>query len=268
MKVAITISTKDAFSKALVVFRGIEEHIQQIAELGYNGLELAVYKKENIDVPTLKTLLQKYHLEVPVISTGQMFTMLNVWFTHPDSQIRRKAVEVFKGIIELAAEFGADINVSRVRGYIHEEDTYEEGLQRLTECLEELCQYAARFGLNLVLEQMNRFETNYLCSVAEVGDYINDIGIPNLKIHADTFHMNIEDVNLPKTLIKYGNLLGYIHFADSNRLAPGQGNIDFPTIINTLQEIHYPGWIGIEVLTKPSSYEAAKQSIEYVKRYV
>jgi sugar phosphate isomerase/epimerase len=78
--------------------------------------------------------------------------------------------------------------------------------------------------------------------------------------------MNIEDVNLPKTLIHYGELLGYIHFSDSNRLAPGQGNIDFPSIINALQEIDYSGWIGIEVLTKPNSYEAAKQSIEYLTR--
>ena len=107
-----------------------------------------------------------------------------------------------------------------------------------------------------------------MCSVAEVGEYINNVGIPNLKIHADTFHMNIEDVNLPKTLIKYGKLLGYIHFADSNRLAPGQGNIDFPAIINALKEIPYPGWIGIEVLTKPSPHEAAKQAIEYIKPYM
>ena len=135
MKVAITISTKDAFPKALVVFRGIEDHIRSITELGYDGLELAVYKRENIDPPSLKRLINNYHLEVPVFSTGQMFTMLNVWFTHPDSQIRKRAIEVFKGIIDLAAEFGADNNVSRVRGSIHEEDTYEEGLKKLTGCL-------------------------------------------------------------------------------------------------------------------------------------
>jgi sugar phosphate isomerase/epimerase len=227
-----------------------------------------VYKKDNIDIPHIKQLIQDYHLEIPVVSTGQMYTMLNVWFTHPDRTIRAQAVEGFKGIIELASEFGADINVSRVRGYIHDEDSHEEGLARLTDCLEELCRYAATFGLNLVLEQMNRFETNYLCSVADVGEYLKTVGIPNLKIHADTFHMNIEDVNLPKTLEKYGTLLGYIHFSDSNRLAPGQGNIDFPAIIKTLQEIDYAGWIGIEVLTQPSPYEAAKQSIEYLRNYL
>ena len=268
MKIAITVSTKDAFPKALVVFRGIEEHIQHIAELGYDGLEIAVYKKENIDIPNLKRLVNQYNMEVPVFSTGQMFTMLNVWFTHPDSQIRKKAIEVFKGIIDLAAEFDADINVSRVRGYIHDEDTYEEGIKKLTGCLEKLCQYAAKFGLNLLLEQMNRYETNYLNSAAEVGEYIKKTGIPNLKIHADTFHMNIEDVNVCQTLTKYGKLLGYIHFSDSNRLAPGQGHVDFPAVINTLKETHYPGWIGIEVLTNPSPHEAARQSIEYLKNYL
>ena len=268
MKIAITISTEDSFPKALVVFRGIEKHIQQIAELGYDGLEIAVYKKDNIDIPHLKRLVKTWNIKIPVFSTGQMFTMLNVWFTHPDSQIRKRAVEVFTGIIDLAAEFGADINVSRVRGYIHEGDTYEEGIKKLTGCLEELCHYAAKSGLNLLLEQMNRYETNYLHSVAEVGEYITKTGIPNLKIHADTFHMNIEDVNLSQTLTKYENLLGYIHFSDSNRLAPGHGNIDFAAIVKTLKEINYSGWIGIEVLTKPSPYEAARQSIEYLRNYV
>jgi sugar phosphate isomerase/epimerase len=80
--------------------------------------------------------------------------------------------------------------------------------------------------------------------------------------------MNIEDVNLSQTLTKYENLLGYIHFSDSNRLAPGHGNIDFAAIVKTLKEINYSGWIGIEVLTKPSPYEAARQSIEYLRNYV
>ena len=105
MNVCITIGTQDAYPGALVVFRGLEENLKTISELGYDGIELALFDKSNIEVSALKRQLQQYHLELPVISTGQIFTMQHVWFTHPDRTIRDRAVQIFKGIIEVAAEF-------------------------------------------------------------------------------------------------------------------------------------------------------------------
>ncbi len=51
---------------------------------------------------------------------------------------------------------------------------------------------AAEFDVNILLEQMNRYETNYMNSAAEVGEYIRTVNLSNLKIHADLFHMNID----------------------------------------------------------------------------
>ncbi|MCP4753598.1 MAG: sugar phosphate isomerase/epimerase, partial [Proteobacteria bacterium] len=106
-KLCITCSIENCYPKALVVFRGIEDSLRQAAELGYSGVELALYRKDNIDVGEVKKLLTRYGMEIPVVSTGQMFTMLEVWFTHPEAAVRRKAVEEFKGIIDVASEFGA-----------------------------------------------------------------------------------------------------------------------------------------------------------------
>ena len=265
MKTAVTVSVKNAFPKAMVVFRGLEESFPVISELGYDGVELALWRKDNIDVSLVKALLKRHGLQLPVISTGQVFTMEEVWFTHPDEQIRKRAVDIVKGIVEIAAEFGADVNISRVRGYIHEEDTREQALQRLSECLFDVCRFAEPLGPKLLLEQMNMYETNLLYSVEEVGSYIQAVNIPNLRIHADTFHMNIHDVDMCAVLEKYGDLLGYIHFSDSNRLSPGSGHIDFPGIVGTLKKVGYNGWVGIEVFTKPDHIEAARRSIDYLK---
>lgn len=265
MKTAITVSLKNAFPQAMVVFRGLEDSLPVIAELGYDGVELALWRKDNIDVPSVKTLLKRHGLQLPVISTGQVFTMEKVWFTHPDEEIRKRAVEIVKGIVELAAEFGANVNISRVRGYIHDEDSGEEAVQRLSDCLDEVCKFADPLGLQLLLEQMNMYETNLLHSVEEVGKYIQSVKIPNLRIHADTFHMNIHDVDMCGVLEEYSDLLGYIHFSDSNRLSPGSGHIDFPGIIETLKKVGYRGWVGIEVFARPDNVAAARRSIEYLK---
>ncbi len=266
MKTAITVSVENAFPQAMVVFRGLESSLPVISELGYDGVELALWRKDNIDVSSVKALLKQHGLQLPVISTGQVFTVEEAWFTHPDGQIRKRAVDIIRGIVEVAAEFGADVNISRVRGYVHEEDTREQALQRLGDCLLEVSRFAEPLGPKLLLEQMNMYETNYLHSVEEVGEYIREVGIPNLRIHADTFHMNIHDVDMCGVLEKYSDLLGYIHFSDSNRLSPGSGHIDFPAIVGTLKRVGYTGWAGIEVLTQPSNVEAARRSIDYLKR--
>ena len=266
MKTAITVSLKNAFPQAMVVFRGLEESLPVISQLGYDGVELALWRKDNIDAASVNVLLKQHALEAPVISTGQVFTMEKAWFTHPDGEIRKRAVDTVKGIVELASELGADVNISRVRGYIHDEDTRVQAMRRLTDCLQEVCRFAEPLGPRLLLEQMNMYETNLLYSVEEVGQYIREVKIPNLRIHADTFHMNIHDVDMCAVLEEYSDLLGYIHFSDSNRLSPGAGHIDFPAIVTTLKRAGYSGWAGIEVFTQPDNVEAARRSIEYLRK--
>jgi sugar phosphate isomerase/epimerase len=80
--------------------------------------------------------------------------------------------------------------------------------------------------------------------------------------------MNIEDVDFGGVLQEYRDVLGYIHFADSNRLAPGRGHIDFAPVFNALNDLEYDGWIGVEVLPQPTPEEAARQSIEFIRKDV
>jgi sugar phosphate isomerase/epimerase len=77
--------------------------------------------------------------------------------------------------------------------------------------------------------------------------------------------MNIEDVDIYDTLKEYKDHIGYIHFCDSNRLAPGKGHLDFYKTLKTVDEIKYGGWIGLEVLPEPDPYTAAKDSIDYLR---
>ena len=72
MKTAITISTENAFPQAMVVFRGLEESIPMIADLGYDGIELALWGKDNIDPKSVAKLLERHHLSLPVISPPQV----------------------------------------------------------------------------------------------------------------------------------------------------------------------------------------------------
>ena len=98
----------------------------------------------------------------------------------------------------------------------------------------------------LVLEPVNRYELDFVNSVPDGVRLLDQVGAENLKLMPDLFHMNIEDVEIAGELAKNKDYIGYVHFADSNRLAPGQGHTDFDGILATLSEVDYDGWVAVE----------------------
>jgi sugar phosphate isomerase/epimerase len=133
------------------------------------------------------------------------------------------------------------------------------------DCLEACCKAATKEGVTLLVEPLNRYESDYLNTVQDALDIMKQVESPNLKLLADTFHMNIEEVDIAASLRKAGSKLGLIHLADSNRQAPGYGHLDFRGVIKTLQDIHYQGYLSFEVLPVPDPEKAAEQAIRYVK---
>ncbi|HDH06822.1 MAG TPA: sugar phosphate isomerase/epimerase, partial [Thermoproteales archaeon] len=81
---------------------------------------------------------------------------------------------------------------------------------------------------------------------------LRDINSPSLKLLLDTFHMNIEEPLIEESIKKAGKKIGHFHVADSNRLAPGMGHLDFKSIIGSLKETGYEGFLSAEVIIKPS----------------
>ena len=268
MKIALAIAPENALPSAFVVFRGLESSIRKAAELGYDGIELALLNKDQADIGKIRKLITEYHLEIPVVSSGQVFAGSRLWFTSPDRAIREKAVEVFKGLVDVAAEFGAMVNMGRVRGFIAEGETQETTEQRFKEVVEQIAGYASKKGVKLILEPVNRYEINFINNLDQGVDLIKKLGIDSLGLMPDVFHMNIEDDSIEGSLKKYIDYIDYIHFADSNRLAPGWGHLDFRSIVNTLNEVGYNGWISVEILPEPDPDSAAKQSIEYLRKLI
>lgn len=70
---------------------------------------------------------------------------------------------------------------------------------------------------------------------------------PNVKTMADTYHMNIEEVDPAESVRKYGYALANLHLADSNRQAPGEGHFDFVSVAAALKEIGFSEYCSFEV---------------------
>ena len=84
-------------------------------------------------------------------------------------------------------------------------------------------------------------------------------------IHIDTHSMNIEDTDLAASVKYCADMLGYVHYSDSNRMYPGAGHIDFKEISEVLNDIDYQGYIGIECLPLPDEDTCCELALKYVK---
>ena len=264
IRIAVAVATARACPDAFVVWRGIEESIEKAARFGYDGIELALKTPDQVDAGRTKELLSERGLECPCVSTGQVFAGLGLCFTAKDPEKRAEVVRVFKGMIDLASQLGAMVNVGRARGFVEEGETREEAEARFIETARELAFYAEPRGVRLCLEPVNRYEINFVNSVAEGADLLKKVGAPNFALMPDLFHMNIEDPSLGGELEKHAEHVAYIHFADSNRLAPGRGHTDFRAVFKSLRRMNYDGWISVEILPQPDPDAAARQAIEYL----
>ena len=142
MKLSVAVAGENALPSAFVVFRGIEESIKKAAELGYDGIELALKCADEIDCNLLSKWLSESRMEVSCISTGQVFADLGLMFTDLDPERRSKVREIFKDIIDLATDFGQMVNIGRVRGQIGRQGP-QEAEKLFIVMARDLCLYAA-----------------------------------------------------------------------------------------------------------------------------
>ena len=149
------------------------------------------------------------------------------------------------------------VNVGRARGPVAPSQTPEEAEALFCEGLYALEPELERCGVDLVIEPVNRYEINYLNTTDEVCALLDKLGMKNLGVMPDVFHMNIEDDEICRSLVRNLRHIKYVHFADSNRYYPGCGHLDFSAIVSALRGAGYDGWCAVEILPKPDPDTAA-----------
>lgn len=265
MKIAVTVAGSEAKESAFVVWRGFKESIKRASECGYDGVELALKDASEIDEGRLKQWLELYGMEVSCISTGQVFADRGMYFTHQDPVIHRETVGVFAGLIKLASVFGGKVNIGRARGFIPEGSSRQMTEKRFIETMREICDIAGQYNVEMILEPVNRYEINFINSVDEGAAILEQVGRTNCGLQPDVFHMNIEDDDIGKSLMRNKKWIRYVHLADSNRYAPGMGHIDFQGVFDALRMADYDGWVSVEILPGEDPDKMAKTSIQYLK---
>jgi len=289
MKLSFVISTQPTKFQAIAFDPNFQANAAYLAQLGYDGIELGVREPNQLDVAELQRTLATYHLQVPAIGTGQAFVEEQLSFTDADAAVRARARARVQTHIALASvlarsDFGDEaikawegdcfaslattkplVIIGLIRGKTCAPGTRTQAHAWMVDALRMLAQDAHARGIRLAIEPINRYETEWVNDVASARALIEEIGADNVGILFDTFHANIEEPNIEASLRACGVQLFHVHLADSNRWYPGAGHTNFASIIATLREMNYAGWVSAEILPQPDVKRAAAETFKTIK---
>jgi len=265
VKLSIVLSTHAASFEALAYKGDFERNVEEIARLGYDGVELAVRDPNLLNADYVEGVIGRLGLEVPAIGTGQAYSEEGLSFTDPDESVRRRAVERIEAQVRIARRFDALVILGLIRGKAVPGVGREQALAWLVEALRECAALAKEEGVKLALEPLNRYETNLVNTVAEALRLIEEMGSEAVGLLFDTFHANIEEPSIEGSIRAAGSCLLHVHVADSNRWHPGAGHLDFASIVATLREVGYDGYLSAEILPLPEPHTCAQKTIDFLK---
>ena len=237
------------------------------AELGFDGVEVFPRGTKALNKAKLQSLLARYNLQFAAMGTGAGMVVHQLSLTHPEADIRSKAVDFIKSIIDFAGPLGTPAIIGSMQGRHGGDVSRDQALDWLSTGLNDLGAHAAGHNVPLLYEPLNRYETNLFNRIGEAADFLRTLNVDNVQILADLFHMNIEEPCIAQGIREGGDKIGHVHFVDSNRQAAGRGHMDHAPIAAALSEIGYDGFASAEAFPIPDSDTAARATIDAFKKY-
>ena len=267
MYLSLTISNCCGFTHPVLLrSESTKEDIAAAKKIGYRGVEIHVANPALFDWEDIAAFARQEDMKISSIGTGLSAIKHNAIFTSSDPYLARWGMLVLKQFIDVGKITGANIIVGSMKGAPASGHSMEKFMTRLYDLFAPAVDYAEKQGVNLVVEAINRNETPVLNTTESVLEFVEKVNSKRVLAHLDTYHMNIEEKDLPAAIRQCGDKLGHIHFADSDRWYPGHGHIDFQAIIDALYDIGYEGACAFEYLPLPDPATGAQLGYDYVSK--
>ncbi len=249
-----------------ISFSKLLKFVSKASELGFDVLELRPEIIMNLSDSERKKLKKKAEEEKIDFSfcTG---LSEDRDISSKREKTRERGIEYLTDVIKTIHDFGSDMLSGLIYASwnpsIKGKDINKSAhLKRSVNSMTKVIDKAEALDVYCNVEAVNRFEQFSLNTSKEAINYIERVGSSNLKIHLDTFHMNIEEDDMQEAILEAGDKLGNFHIGENNRKPPGRGgHIDWDDISNGLKKINYEGNITMEPFLIPGGNIAKDVSL-------
>jgi len=220
--------------------------LEKCRNMGFDAVEIIPFDVDNFPAAKVRRAAADLGL---IINTG--FGMPVEYNTiSPDPAVRRQGVELSKRLIDLSNEAGAVVFAGAIYcgwGYLSGRRRTEDEWKWGVDSTRQAAEYAASTS-NLIIgiEPLNRFESHFINIARDAVRFIHDVGMPNVKVHLDTFHMIREEDNIAQAVRETGDLVGYVHACENQRGIPGTGMVPWVDFFTALRDVGYDFCITIE----------------------
>jgi len=226
--------------------------LQKAKQAGFDAAEISLLKGDDIDVAAYRQRLEKLDLKPYCIMGLNSETDIS----SPDLAIQRAGIEYLKRALEAVAGLGSPIlcGLPYMQWlYFPPDAGFQAYRDRCAAALRQVAKTAADLNITICLEIINRYETFMFNTVADGLLFLQQVDQPSVKLHLDTYHMNMEEDNIAAAIRLAGSRLGHFHCVASNRKLPGQGNINWAEIRKALDDIHYDRGLIVEAFPLPNT---------------
>jgi D-psicose/D-tagatose/L-ribulose 3-epimerase len=211
---------------------------------GFDRIEIPLLDDWEIDTGLTRRLLEEYDLGM----TGNQYLTAETDITSEDPEVvaagERRLIQGVDLVRDVGGEYLCGTIYSKLGKYDSPPTT--TGRRHCASALRQVADHASESGITLGLELCNRFETNLLNTAEQALAMIDAIDRPNVCVHLDTYHMNIEETDMVSPVLACGGRLGYVHICESHRGYLGSGNVDFGAFFRALNLTSYDGPVVFE----------------------
>lgn len=130
--------------------------------------------------------------------------------------------------------------------------------------LDELAGRLVDLPVTVVLEPLNGDQTHFLLDPARGAALCDAVGSPRISTMVDTYHCEKNGQDIAGVIAAAGGQLALVHLSDTDRTLPGEGRIDFGSVLDALRAREYEGWMGYEC-RKVDDIEPLRRSVDHVR---
>jgi D-psicose/D-tagatose/L-ribulose 3-epimerase len=222
--------------------------IDKIAAMGFDVIEVLVSSREpNFEAKQVRKRIRDAGMKCSVSASLAPDNDIS----SADEEVRRRGVGFLESVVATAEAIGATVVAGPLYAKIGRlkflsSDARAAELDRSSAALRHVAKTAENRGVDLALEVLNRFESDFLNIAEHAVPFVESIGSKAVGIHLDTFHMSIEEKNVGAAIRRAGPHLKHMHMSENDRGTPGQGQVHWSEVRQALIDVNYDGFLVIE----------------------
>ena len=245
-----------------------------VAELGYQGLELAPFTLCNLvtDLSSAARRRIRRTIERAGLSVVGLHWLLaqtqGFQLNDPDPAVRARTAQYLLDLIDCCAELGGEVLIfgSPQQRDLPPGRPRAEAWNSTTEIMRRCGVRAQQQGVLFCIEPLSRNETNFIVNVDEAAQLVRQVDHPGLQMMVDLKAMSHDPRPIPQQIQTVHPHFQHVHLNDPNLRGPGMGELDFRPILQTLSDLNYARWLSVEVFDfAPGAERTARESLAYLK---